>query len=446
MKVTILMLMLFSTAAWSGPKVAIVKILKGNVLNYVGGKSANLKAEDWVENGSIINTTDKSFVKLIFTDKSQMNIGPNTLMKIENFTGKDSGVIDLVKGKIRSQVTKDYLQIDKNKSKLFIKTKNAVLGVRGTDFMISTNGKNTATVLFEGEIAFNKFDGAKGLSSDRLEHIVDRGMRMFPGEFSVVERERPQPTIPSLMNIQQRDALENNDGLNARTPSSTREEVKHSVVPDGLDGKIVSNDSQTLKTEVAQIVVKEERIIPSSADPDGYIKGNQIKPANGSFVHMDSGVIIPPGPGSLLDKNSNTYIPGQEMGQVNGDGTYVPPENVEITGDGKVLVTVNDDSGTAKVQEVEAPVPIQNTTNVGLASLSDALSQNPSLLNSTAPITNDLLAQNFNQRGVLLDSGAGSTSNLNTSAPSIQLNGGVSPTTTPGQTGPTAGLQISVGH
>lgn len=446
MKVTIIALMLFSTSAWSGPKVAIVKILKGNVLNYVGGKPSALKAEDWVENGSVIKTTDKSFVKLIFTDKSQMNIGPNSLMKIENFTGKDSGVIDLVKGKIRSQVTKDYLQIDKNKSKLFIKTKNAVLGVRGTDFMISTNGKNTATVLFEGEIAFNKFDGAKGLSSDRLENIVDRGMRMFPGEFSVVERERPQPTIPSLMNIQQREALENNDGLNSRTPSNTREEVKHSVVPDGLDGKVVSNDSQTLKAEVAQLAPKEARVVPSSADPDGYIKGNQIKPANGSFVHMDSGVIIPPGPGSLLDKNSNTYIPGQEMGQVNSDGTYVPPENVEITGDGKVLVTVNDDSGAAKVQEVQAPAPIQNTTNVGLASLSDALAQNPSLLNPTTPITNDVLAQNFNQRGVLLDAGAGSTSNLNTSAPSVQLSGGVSPTTTPGQTGPGAGLNISVGH
>jgi hypothetical protein len=45
---------------------------------------------------------------------------------------------------------------------------------------------------------------------------------------------------------------------------------------------------------------------------------------------MDSGTIIPPGPGSILDKNSNTYIPGQEMGQVNTDGTYQPPENVAI--------------------------------------------------------------------------------------------------------------------
>lgn len=148
-------------------------------------------------------------MKLIFIDKSQMNIGPNSEMKIEKFDGKDSGVIDLVKGKIRSQVTKDYLQIqDRDKSKLFIKTPNAVMGIRGTDFMIATNGKNTSAVLFEGEVVFNRLD-ARGISnSRRLEDIVDRGVRMFPGEFSVVEANRNQPTIPSLLNVRQREVGE----------------------------------------------------------------------------------------------------------------------------------------------------------------------------------------------------------------------------------------------
>lgn len=166
-----LCLLIFLSLPAFASKVAIVKIVRGTVTNYVAGKPFTIKAEDWVENGSIIKTSDKSFVKLIFTDKSQMNIGPNSLMRIQNFTGKDSGIIDLVKGKVRTQVSKDYLQIDKHKSKLFFKTQNAVLGVRGTDFMISTNGKNTATVLFEGEIAFNKYNGAKNLSSDNLEAI-----------------------------------------------------------------------------------------------------------------------------------------------------------------------------------------------------------------------------------------------------------------------------------
>src|SRR5690606_31022450 len=159
--VLIFFILLSIASAWAEEqKVAVVKLLKGEVDVLNMGKTTKLKAEDWVEAGAVVKTAEKSFVKLVFIDKSQMNIGPNSEMKIESFSGKDAGVIDLVKGKIRSQVTKDYLQMkDKDRSKLFIKTENAVMGVRGTDFMISTNGKNTSVVLFEGEVVFNKFEG-----------------------------------------------------------------------------------------------------------------------------------------------------------------------------------------------------------------------------------------------------------------------------------------------
>jgi hypothetical protein len=135
----LILIALMTTSAWASKKVAIVKLLKGEVDVLTLGKTTKLKVEDWVEDGSVVKTGEKSFVKLVFIDKSQMNIGPGSEMKIEKFGEKDSGVIDLVKGKIRSQVTKDYLQMDRNKSKLFIKTPNAVMGVRGTDFLISTN-------------------------------------------------------------------------------------------------------------------------------------------------------------------------------------------------------------------------------------------------------------------------------------------------------------------
>lgn len=393
----VLIILLFSIShAWAGKNVALVNLIRGDAQVLTMGKTVSLKKNDWIENGSIIKTASRSFVKLVFIDKSQMNIGPNSEMKVEQFTGKDSGVIDLVKGKIRSQVTKDYLQINKDKSKMFIKTPNAVMGIRGTDFMISTNGKNTAAILFEGEVAFSKLNKPGRYTTDGLERIVDRGMRMFPGEFSVVDRERPQPTVPALLNIQQRNALEKNNSMDMdRSPSSNVKAPK-SVVPAGLDGKIAANNSQILKAEVAKIGSPKETRNPLSREPDGYIKGNLVKPANGSFVHVDSGIIIPPGPGSVLDDNSNTYIPGQEMGAVTADGSYVPPENVEITGDGKVLVTVtNDFTGQTSTQEIEAPSPVQ-TSGIGLAGTSEYLADNSSLLNSGTPVESDVFLGNAN--------------------------------------------------
>lgn len=424
MKLMCLILLLVSSPVWAQKKVAVVKLLRGEVSVLTIGKTSPLKADDWVETGAVIKTANKSFVKLVFIDKSQMNIGPNSEMKIEQYSDKDSGVIDLVKGKIRSQVTKDYLKIqDKNKSKLFIKTPNAVMGVRGTDFMIATNGKNTSTVLFEGEIAFNRMNQRGKFSTDSLERMVDRGMRLFPGEFSVVERERPQPTVPALMNIQQRDALENNDGLSSdRAPSNASADPKNTVVPAGLDGKVVSNDSKILNKELAEVTEKPKKDGPSSKDPDGYVKGTMLKPANGSFLHVESGVIIPPGPGSLLDDNSNTYIAGQEMGTVNADGTYVPPENVEITADGKVLITVtNDTTGAISTQEIQPPTPTMEG-GVSLATMDDFLADNTVLLDPTKAITNDVIGA-FTPRGILdiseQQKGSGS-------------GGGISPSTSPG--------------
>lgn len=370
---TLLFLILFSTTLLAQSKVAVVKLLRGEADVLTLGKTTKLKVEDWVESGSVIKTAEKSFVKLIFIDKSQMNVGPNSEMKIESYTGKDSGVIDLVKGKIRSQVTKDYLQMkDRDKSKLFIKTQNAVMGVRGTDFMISTNGTNTSTVLFEGEIVFNKLEQKGEISSAKLEAMVDRGVRMFPGEFSVMEINRPMPTVPSLINIQQREHLEKNSEFNSdRTPDNASDKSAKSVVPEGLNGSTVSNNNAVLKSEVSQVeasaAAPARRSTPSSADPEGYVKGNLIKPANGSFVHVESGVIIPPGPSAVLDSNTNTYIPGGDSGTVAADGSYIPPSNVEITNDGKILVAVTDSNGVTTIQEVPPPSPIivEGQTSIG---------------------------------------------------------------------------------
>lgn len=398
-------MILATSSLFAETKVAVVKMLRGDVDVLTLGKTTKLKVNDWVEQGAVIKTAEKSFVKLIFIDKSQMNVGPNSEMKIETFTGKDSGVIDLVKGKIRSQVTKDYLQIqNRDKSKLFIKTQNAVMGVRGTDFMISTNGNTTSTILFEGEIVFNKLpDVDVGNSTAQLEDVVNRGVRMFPGEFSVQESLRPMPTVPALLNIQQREQLEKNSDFDSnRTPSTSsgNDQVK-SVVPEGLSGKVVANDSDSLKKEISSVTKAEEKqATPSSKDPQGYVKGDMIKPANGSFVHVDSGIIIPPGPASVLDNNSNTYIPGQADGKVAVDGSYIPPKNVEITQDGKIMIAVVGTNGDVIVQEVQKPAPVYSETSVSIGQVSEVLASNTTLLNAAKPVSNDILNGNFVQDGI----------------------------------------------
>lgn len=352
----ILALLMLTTATWAGNKAAVVKLIKGEAYVVSGDKKVKLNVNDWLETGSVLHTSAKSFVKLVFIDKSQMNVGPQSEIKIEKFHTKDAGVIDLVKGKIRSQVSKDYLQINgKDRSKLFIKTNNSVMGIRGTDFMITTNGKNTAAILFEGEVVFNRLSDKRINNSAKLDEIVDRGVRMFPGEFSAVGESGP-PTIPALLSVSQKEKLEKNESFSDDARNS-KVEITKSIVPGGLEGKVVSSepklDTPSPKGSNQPPLVGASN--PSSKNPETYLKQGQIKPANGSMLHIDSATIIAPGAGAVLDKNSNTYIAADSSGVINKDGTYIPPVGVEINADGNLLVTSTDGLKTSEVS-VESPI------------------------------------------------------------------------------------------
>jgi hypothetical protein len=397
MKHFALVIFLVSLPAMAAQKVATVKLLRGQANVVTGGSTAPLKLEDWVEEGSLIKTFDKSFVKLIFIDRSSMNVGPNSEMKIEKFDGKDAGVIDVVRGQIRSQVTKDYLQIqDKDKSKLFMKTSNAVMGVRGTDFMITTNGLTTSTVLFEGEVVFNSLPEGSQMAPAQLERVVDQGVRVQPGEFSVVQADFPQPTVPSTLNLQQREILEKNDNLESsdRSPSSAAAEPMKTVVPEGLTGAAVSNSSDTLKGQVAEITATApaETGSSSSGNAAGFVSGDSVKPANGSFLHLGSGSIVPPPADSVFDENTNSFIPAPGNGTVAEDGSYVPPEGVQITDDGKVLVTVTAQDGAQKTVEIQKSPPVVSATAPTLTQVTSVISATPSLQNATAPISTVAIA------------------------------------------------------
>lgn len=293
MKALILILLLtLATQAFAG-KAALVKLVKGEAHVLSGDKKIKLKINDWVEEGAVVKTEPRSFVRLVFLDKSQMNISASSELKIERFHKKDAGVIGLIKGQIRSQVSKDYLQINgKDRSKLFIKTKNAVMGIRGTDFMISTNGRNTAAILFEGEVVFNRLDDSKLLDSSKLDSLVDRGVRLYPGEFSAVT-ENNLPTIPALLNVNQREKLEKSSGLIVSDKPKT-------IVPPGLSAAQVASSPAKIK--------KDDASGRSSIRAEGFEKDGQVKPANGSSVDLAEATIIAPSPNAKLDELTNTYI------------------------------------------------------------------------------------------------------------------------------------------
>ncbi|MGZ3809772.1 MAG: FecR family protein, partial [Bacteriovorax sp.] len=132
--------------------VATVLLKKGDVkAKLADGSLIILTIDKKIPVGAVVQTAPNSFVKLIFSDKSQMNLGPSSQMLIQAFPRKEAGIIKLVKGQLRAEVTKNYMEMeDKSKSKLYIQTKTASMGIRGTDFQVNYNpaNENSSLIVF----------------------------------------------------------------------------------------------------------------------------------------------------------------------------------------------------------------------------------------------------------------------------------------------------------
>ncbi|MEK7357795.1 MAG: FecR family protein, partial [Bdellovibrionota bacterium] len=106
--------------------------------------------------------TDEGKIQVVLGDKSTMMLPFNSKVTVENFSVTDEKkrnvVLNLLKGKVRSQVSKNF----KDENVFKVRTRTAVAGVRGTDFMASVELTDeqwiTAVKTIEGKVRLNAID------------------------------------------------------------------------------------------------------------------------------------------------------------------------------------------------------------------------------------------------------------------------------------------------
>lgn len=173
----LLMVFLFPLSLWaqSGAKVVI---LKGSAT--FAGKPISQTS---IMNGNgEITVAEKSYLKILLLESNtQIVLAANTVSKI-NFSAKaEAQELNLSKG-IARWITGD-------KKGLGIKTPNAVMGVRGTDFFTSFNPLlgETEIICFDGkiqmtniedtddskEISKNQWGGIGGRFGKKLSEVLD---------------------------------------------------------------------------------------------------------------------------------------------------------------------------------------------------------------------------------------------------------------------------------
>jgi len=343
--------------------VAVVQMMRGKVSVLYGSASAPVKQGDWIKEGGVIKTSEKSIAKLVFIDKSSINVAPNSEMKVEKFSKTEAGLLDIVKGKIRAEVTKDYLEMNQGqKSKLFVKSPSAVMGIRGTEFVFAHNHLNntSSAILIEGEVAFSKLGSGERPSYNQLDRIVERdNIQIRGGEFSVAAPTAKAATIPAVLNVKQMESIKSNSDFSgtSNNPNQVKADdakEKRGLVPPGLSGKVVASENVELKKvgeaaanengrSIASEKANDKAVDNASANSaiakaEGFITNDgKVKPANGSFLDISTGVVVAPPDDSQYDPGTNTFIPSSKAGDVSSSGDYLPPKNVEIKADGLVV-------------------------------------------------------------------------------------------------------------
>lgn len=341
MKKTLVLAMIFAPIWAAHASDATVVLLRGSAKTQTG-KALSLK--DVVPMGTTVTTSGKSFVKLLFADNTQLNVGPESTVKIEPTKAGDPGMVNLVSGQIRAKVTKDILQggSGEPKDKMHVKTKTAAMAVRGTDFNVVFNGQNnnTALITFEGAVAMTRLQGNETATAA----LADRNglVMVTEGQYSGANPDLPQASLPVRLSPSQFSAMQSNETF-AEAASSARRELAGSPVPPGVDPRsFASGADQSVEQRVGTITggdTAQPDTAPSGGPaertppPEGVFNAStgEFAPRAGGFVDVNSGIYVPPPPGSAFDPNTGVYVPPPAVGGIDpATGSYVPPQGLTL--------------------------------------------------------------------------------------------------------------------
>jgi len=313
----------FTTAAESAD-CGSFRVVKGDVVYKKNGTQKFNKARinKKVCQGDMIKTGESSRAKVVMADKNELNISPSTELIIEVYSENKKAVLNVLNGKVRSNVKQKYQ--DNKQSHYRIKTKSAVAGVRGTEFLAgydrATNRSQVVT--FEGEVALGRVEGGRVVAqvAVRAGHTSTASLGADPTP--------PQQVPPQeLVNIDQESSLvepprgvSGEPGLDVDMDSEADSELEtdSSEVPEGDTSEGNNPDSADNSLDSASPDIQDdsasgssgERDVASVDNPDAFLPPPELDPVD---TTTDMGSIEMPRIPTVNDPIINTIPDNQQI-------------------------------------------------------------------------------------------------------------------------------------
>lgn len=333
-----LLLSVSSLANASTRQIAEVIKIRGTVTKLLPGALEATKVlvgDKFLEDTSVV-TGEKSFVKIKFIDNSEVNMGPESKIVISEMKESTPGILSLLKGRIRAEVLKS----SKGETKLFIRTRTAALGIRGTDFQTIYNPDNRMTSLltFKGEVAMAKLDEGTHQLLEEDQKIVSRDdttrdleIKSAPKKI-VDEREELKKVFAKS------DVVTVAPGQNAFSSSALKKASLPIIISPVQLNALYKNEEfeekakANLKPSLATAAPTKSdlAIAPQNAPKEGFYdaKTGDFAPRAGGVIDLNTGLYIAPEKNSSIDAQTGLYKI-EKSGDVDSEtGQYIAPKGL----------------------------------------------------------------------------------------------------------------------
>lgn len=156
MRLQFLFLLCFSAPSFAAPFAEVVTV-RGEALAFEGGASRPLAEKMALAEGTRVEVKEQGFVSLKLSNGSKVHVSGMSSVELKSGPESKPSLLHLLTGRIRALVTRAL----QGKS-LLVTTKSAVLGVRGTDFVVTydPDTNQTALVTIEGKVAMASWAGS----------------------------------------------------------------------------------------------------------------------------------------------------------------------------------------------------------------------------------------------------------------------------------------------
>lgn len=339
MKFTLILLTIFSFNTFAG-QTARVLMVRGDVTQLSPGakEARKVKKGDTYNEDTSVLTGEKSVVRLKFADKSVMNLGPKSKVVVSKMPKKKPNMISLLTGSIKAEVEKK----NTGRTKMIVKTKSAVMGIRGTKFQAIYNAqnKNTSLVTVEGKVAMVKKEAVQ----EKLvkEEVVQK--EAAPDEMLDVDQAPQEEVVQKVVSSDEElDALDEAFDEASENASEVVEvdagkfagvqeaaakpTVPVKIAPVQYEALAKSMGSDKKAEDVMETTDAKEEVKELEQLAD---KGEVVQKPGG-YVDFETGLYVPPSEDAKLNEDTGTFEVEKEVGKIDQKtGDYIPPKGVKL--------------------------------------------------------------------------------------------------------------------